>query len=105
MAEMNNPYNPPPVDVEAEIFNVMVARYISAIGMITLLYDCVITMDEEVRHSCLSRFIRSLVKVRLIWRGALTFPKLLYYINRYFTLALSLYCTYSQCGFSFMRVE
>ena len=37
-------------------------------------------------------FTIALLQVRLIWPGILTFPKCLYYINRYLSIALSLYC-------------
>ena len=36
--------------------------------------------------------VHLLLQVRLIWPGPLTFPKLLYYINRYLSIAMSLYC-------------
>ena len=35
--------------------------------------------------------VNVLLQVRLIWPGRLTVPKLLYYINRYFSITWSLY--------------
>jgi hypothetical protein len=34
--------------ITTEVFGVMIGRYVSAVALIILLYDCVITLEDEV---------------------------------------------------------
>jgi hypothetical protein len=85
--------------------NVMISRYFTAAGLFIILYDTVLTMEDEVSefsflgwttrlssscthnprsHSC-SHFL--CLEVRLVWPGPFGVPKLLYFLNRYPTIA------------------
>jgi Family of unknown function (DUF6533) len=94
--------------IKAEVFGVVVTRYVSAAALIILFYDCIITLEDEVsevKTLWSARSLRLLLKVRLIWPGAVTFPKLLYFTNRYLTIILVLTATYCQSSFSHEIVE
>ena len=72
-----------------------VANYVCITAFVLLLYDSTITIADEVSGvNCTFKTHDSatFVKVQVIWPGALTFPKLLYYINRYLMIGFSLYC-------------
>ena len=73
------------------------AGYVRMTAFVILFYDSIITIADEVSeiksfHSSSPTVHHCYVQVRLIWPGVLTFPKCLYYINRYLSIALSLYC-------------
>ena len=72
------------------------ANYVCITAFVILLYDSIITIADEVSGVNCSTFKTHdsaiFAKVQVIWPGALTFPKLLYYINRYLMTAFSLYC-------------
>ena len=34
---------------EIDILNVTITRYIAAVGVVILIYDCLLTIDDEVR--------------------------------------------------------
>ena len=76
--------------------HLQVANYVCTTASVVLLYDSTITIADEVSGANCSTFkahhSATFVKVQVIWPGALTFPKLLYYINRYLMIAFSLYC-------------
>lgn len=39
-------------ETEADIFNAMMTRYITAAGVVILVYDSLLTIDDEVRERC-----------------------------------------------------
>jgi hypothetical protein len=82
---------------ERSFYGYQVANYVCTTAFVILLYDSIITIADEVSGINCSTFkthdSATFVKVQVIWPGALTFPKLLYYINRYLMIAFSLYCT------------
>ena len=74
-------------------------QYCSAMGMVLVLYDGLLTLTDEVhlilRASELSPSKFTLLwQMRLVWPGPLNFPKVLYYVNRYLTTTSMLFCTY-----------
>ena len=75
---------------------VTIAGYLTVVAPVILLYDYIITMADEVSESrslkSSNHTVHLSLQVRLIWPGPLAFPKLLYYINRYISIAMSLYC-------------
>ena len=78
------------------LYHAQTADYVSITAFVSLLYDSTITIADEVSGvNCAFKTHDSatFVKVQVIWPGALTFPKLLYYINRYLMIAISLYWT------------
>jgi len=50
------------------IEHIQASRYVSAAGLVVLLYDHLLTFDQELQ---------------LIWRAKTTLPKLLFLFNRY----------------------
>lgn len=71
------------------------ASYVYTVAFTVVLYDPIITTAYEVsvgKFPCDLRPTAHILKARLVWPGALTVPKLLYYLNRYLTIAVSLYC-------------
>jgi hypothetical protein len=85
---------------ESFIYSYQVANYVCTTSFVILLYDSIITIADEVSGINCSTFKThdsvTFVKVQVVWPGALSFPKLLYYINRYLMIALSLYCASGQ---------
>ena len=74
-------------------------QYCSAMGLVLVLYDGLLTIKDEVslilRASELSHLKFTFFwQMRLVWPGPLNFPKVLYYINRYLTATSMLFCTY-----------
>jgi len=77
----------------------MLTQYVSAMGIVLLLYDCLLTIQDEVclillRLEAVSVYF--LLQIRLVWPGGLNLTKGLYYINRYLTVAALLFCTYRE---------
>jgi len=66
------------------IQHVLISRYFTAAAVVILVYDTLLTLNEEIR---------------LIWPGALSFPKLLYYINRYMAIIFLIGANYLLAGF------
>jgi len=66
----------------------MISRYFTAAGLVVVLYDTILTIEDEVSrlraqaHKCTHS-----LQVRLVWSGPFAVSKLLYYINRYWTIA------------------
>jgi hypothetical protein len=78
-------------ETEADILNIMMTRYTTAAGVVILVYDCLLTIGDEVgdRYTRL-RWLLTLfivLQIRLIWPGPLTVAKFLYYFNRYVSIA------------------
>jgi len=44
----------PITDPVAEVWAGMLTRYISAMGMVVLHYDCLLTINDEVKHNLLA---------------------------------------------------
>ncbi|EMD30961.1 hypothetical protein CERSUDRAFT_69651 [Gelatoporia subvermispora B] len=59
-------------------------RYLSAAGLVVLLYDYVLTVHEEVR---------------LVWPAPRSAAKWTFLVNRYFVIAMQLVVAYEMCGF------
>jgi hypothetical protein len=77
----------------------MLLRYVSVIGIVTVVYDYLLTIQDEVfliffRLSDVSVYF--LWQIRFVWPGGLSFTKSLYFINRYMTLSALLFCTYGE---------
>ena len=76
-------------------------QYFSAIGIVLVLYDGLLTITDEV-PSTISRLRAVSVlaylfwQMRLVWPGSFNFPKVLYYINRYLTAISMLFSTYRE---------
>jgi len=87
----------PLIDPEDEVWGARLTSYFSAMGMVILQYDCLLTIKDEVCLT-LSRLGPSpsllSLQVRLVWPGDLTFPKALYYLNRYLPFAAMIFCNY-----------
>ena len=83
------------------VWGATLMQYVSGMGMMLVLYDWLLTLNEEV-CVCTSSGIYHLIlltpcsQMTLVWPGAVTFPKALYYINRYGTIAIMIYSNYSQ---------
>lgn len=69
----------------AELQNLRASQYLSAAGLVILLWDHFLTVHDEVE---------------LIWRAQLSFPKLLFLFNRYVVPACLIIFTYATSGFS-----
>jgi len=59
-------------------------RYLSAVGLVILLYDHILTFPSEIR---------------LIWRAPGSFPKYGFLLNRYLVLGCLFAVAYEMCGF------
>ena len=87
------------VDPTMEAWGAKLTSYLSAMGMVILQYDCLLTLDKEV---CLivrtSRHLphSSSLQVRLVWPGELTLPKVFYYLNRYLSFVAMIFCNYRE---------
>jgi len=89
----------PLVDPALEAWGARLTSYLSAMGMMVLQYDCLVTLEDEV---CL--LVRtsghlppiSFLQVRLVWPGELSVPKVLYYINRYLSFVAIIFCNYRE---------
>lgn len=83
-----------------ELWGATLTSYFSAVGMVVIHYDFILTLNEEVRlsfshaprHSSYTLFL----KMRLVWPGPGSFPKALYYLNRYVPIFALLFCNYRQ---------
>jgi hypothetical protein len=82
------------------MYSYQVGNYLCTTAFVILLYDSIITIADEVSGINRSTFKThnpvTFVKIQVVWPGALSFPKLLYYINRYLMIAFSLYCASGQ---------
>ena len=83
-----------------EMRSTQLVQYFSAMGLVILLYDILLTTEDEV-WLVLSRLraapsIYFLWKIRLVWPGVVNVPKVLYYINRYLAAASLLFCNYGE---------
>lgn len=76
------------IHVETQILqNLTISRYFGAAGLALLFYDTMLTMEVEVSvYLAQPRYTHSL-QIRLVWPGPLKLPKVLYYINRYWSIA------------------
>lgn len=68
-----------------ELQNLRACQYVSAVGLVILLWDHFLTVHDEVE---------------LVWRARLSFPKLLFLFNRYVVPACLIILTYATSGFS-----
>lgn len=68
-----------------ELQNLRASQYVSAAGLVVLLWDYFLTFHDEVE---------------LIWRARLSFPKLLFLFNRYVVPASLILLTYAISGLS-----
>ncbi|KAG1865044.1 hypothetical protein DFJ58DRAFT_724593 [Suillus subalutaceus] len=68
-----------------ELQNFRTSQYVSAAGLVVLLWDHFLTFHDEVE---------------LIWRARSTFPKLLFLFNRYVVPASLIILTHATSGFS-----
>jgi Family of unknown function (DUF6533) len=97
---MSNTSDALSVDLVEEVWGITLTHYLSAMGMVLVLYDCLLTLNHEVCtvFSCLCHIIRLTVcsQMRLVWPGALTLAKVLYYINRYLSAIIMIYSSYRQ---------
>jgi hypothetical protein len=85
--------------VEMEVWGVTLMRYLSVMGMVVVHYDLLLTLDEEVCLTFLHLLFTHLTvcsQMRLVWPGALSWPKTLYYINRYVSVFVMIYSNYRQ---------
>jgi len=86
--------------LEMEIWGVTLTRYLSVMGLVVVQYDFLLTLDDEV---CLIFLYlpfhapTDCLQIRLVWPGALSWPKTLYYMNRYISVFILIYSSYRQC--------
>jgi len=89
------------------IRHVLISRYFTAAAMVILLYDSLLTLNDEVSSCKYTEdwyFIYPM-KIRLVWPGALTIPKLLYYINRYMAIIFLIAANFRMPYASFSVVQ
>ncbi|CAL1708226.1 unnamed protein product [Somion occarium] len=68
----------------SELQDAFATRYLSVAGLVVLLYDHVLTFNDEVS---------------LVWRAPASFPKYAFLFNRYLVLGCLLAVAYEMCGF------
>ena len=89
----------PLVGPAMEVWGARLTSYLSAMGMVVVQYDLLLTLKDEVcllvRTSGRLPHI-SFLQLRLVWPGELTIPKGLYYINRYLTFVAMIFCNYRE---------
>ena len=96
---MNTIIDQPLVDPVVEAWGAKLTSYLSAMGMVILQYDCLLTLKYEV---CLLVYTSghlphiSFLQMRLVWPGELSVPKVLYYINRYLSFVAMIFCNYRE---------
>ncbi|KAG1745035.1 uncharacterized protein EDB91DRAFT_1122210, partial [Suillus paluster] len=74
-----------PTFTSSELLNLKASQYVSAAGLVVLLWDHLLTFHDEVE---------------LIWRARLSLPKLLFLFNRYAVSASLIILTYAFSGIS-----
>ena len=85
--------------VVLDIWSIRLTRYVSAAGLVIVLYDWLLTIEDEV---CPIFWLLGLSQFtffwqrRLVWPGGPNLPKVLYYINRYLTIPAFLFATYGE---------
>jgi len=83
--------------VELEVYGVTLMRYLSVMGMVLVLYDFLLTLDDEVWLIfcfCFVIHLTACSQMRLVWPGTLHWPKALFYINRYVSFFGMIYSNY-----------
>jgi len=76
------------VNIEIQVIqNLLISRYVAAAGLVLLLYDTVLTIEDEVSGFLTHPSRAHSPQIRLVWPGPFKIPKLLYYINRYWAIA------------------
>ena len=85
--------------VVLDIWSTRLTQYASAAGLVVVLYDWLLTIEDEVCpifwRLGLSQFTFFWQR-RLVWPGRPNLPKVLYYINRYLTIPTFLLATYGE---------
>jgi len=88
---------------EAAVMNITMTRYTTTAAVVIVVYDYLLTIGDEVRDEhtqgwwLLILFID--LQIRLVWPGPLTVAKILYYFNRYVSIAgiiVSNHCVYGR---------
>lgn len=75
---------------ETDILSITITRYTTVAGIVIIIYDCLLTIGDEVKSErtwglqLIILFIT--LQIRLVWPGPLTAAKLLYYVNRYVSI-------------------
>jgi len=85
--------------VDVEVWGVTLTRYLSVVGTVLVQYDLLLTLDDEVRLIFLYLPFHAPTdcsQMRLVWPGTLSWPKALYYINRYVSVFVLIYANYRQ---------
>ncbi|ESK87224.1 hypothetical protein Moror_5812 [Moniliophthora roreri MCA 2997] len=77
-------------DLVTTILNIQASRYVSAAGVVILLYDHLLTFGDEVE---------------LIWQAEWKFPKFLFLLIRYIVVISVLVHTYRTCFSDLSKVN
>ena len=89
----------PLVDPVVEAWGAKLTSYLSAMGMVILQYDCLLTLKYEVcLLVCASGHPPHITfpQARHVWPGELSVPKVLYYITRYLSFVAMIFCNYRE---------
>ncbi|PIL33856.1 hypothetical protein GSI_03562 [Ganoderma sinense ZZ0214-1] len=73
-----------PASLERNFHDLNATRYMSAAGLIILLYDHLLTFGDEVQY---------------IWSAPATYAKYIFLLNRYTVLGILIAVAYEMCGF------
>ena len=88
------------IDYEYLVWGYTLWGYLSGVGFTVLNYDYLLTLGEEVSSIVSSSHrlnsLTSHSQMRLVWPGALSFPKVLFYSIRYLSLVDGIIATYGQ---------
>jgi hypothetical protein len=90
----------PLVDPAMEVWGARLTSYLGAVGMVIMHYDCLLTLKHEVcpifRAFGHPSYPFRIPQIRLVWPGTLSFPNVLYYLNRYLPIVAIIFCNYGQ---------
>jgi hypothetical protein len=88
MNTTSDPLSGSPLSTIAAVLEWM--RYTAATVTVLVIYDFLLTLDDEVWLIFLSLayfvHLTAYSQIRLVWPGPLSFAKVLYYINRYLSI-------------------
>lgn len=73
-----------------ELQNLRASQYVSAVGLVILLWDHFLTIHDEVE---------------LVWRAQMSFPKLLFLFNRYVVPICLIILTYVGFQTTFFQIR
>jgi hypothetical protein len=88
------------IDPALEIYGATLMSQIAGMSVVLVLYDCLLTLDDEVcvvsSFMCHCILLTASSQVRFVWSTPLHWPSALYYIDRYVSIGELIFTNYRQ---------